>query len=180
MDRRQRGARRRRPAVHTDCRAAFQIACLQRRPSGTSKTHDIFIDLDGLDTDTTLTSLAADINAIDGDLEPASTSNNRLVLNFRVFGRAVRPCKGDDANESGVLAALGLNTFFTGSTASDTRRELRAHVRPRSGGPSSPRASAACGLLKGDNANALRLAEFYTTASWMRMAAPRSRPPTNS
>lgn len=77
-------------------------------------THTIKVDLDGLLDDSTLASLAAEIDAIDG-AAAAVTSDNRLRIEAE--SADTRIAFGGDT--SGLLAAIGVNTFFTGSKASD-------------------------------------------------------------
>jgi flagellar hook-associated protein 1 FlgK len=79
-----------------------------------TKTHDILIDLNGIDHDTTLNDVAAALNAIEG-ISAQVTASGRLEL-------AVDSADTEFAfagDTSGFLAAIGLNTFFTGSTAND-------------------------------------------------------------
>ena len=89
--------------------------------SGTPTTHRIEIDLDGIGTDTTLNSLAADINATDSGVTATVTADNRLSLiaddgvSF-TFGHDGQIAQSDT---SGTLSALGINTFFTGTGAQD-------------------------------------------------------------
>ena len=78
-------------------------------------SYDIFVDLNGIDGDTTLTSLAAAIDAADG-VSASVNFNNELVITADA-GEAIEFSFAGDT--SGALAALGLNTFFTGSTARD-------------------------------------------------------------
>ena len=78
----------------------------------TTHTDRIDISLDGLDGDTTFATLVQKLDAIDGiSAKIASTGALQITSDSAdtefTFG-------GDT---SGVLAALGLNTFFTGSTA---------------------------------------------------------------
>ncbi len=85
----------------------------------TTKTYAINIDLNGLDgNDTTLVSLASSIDAIDGVSAIVST-DNELVIRSETkdieFGFGLE----NPSDDSQVLAALGINTFFTGSTAGD-------------------------------------------------------------
>ena len=124
----------------------------------TTKTHDIFVNLDGLDSDTTLSSLAADINAIDG-VSASVDSTNRLVINS-TSSDVEFAFAGDEANESGVLAALGVNTFFTGSTA----RDLAVNSQLTTGRNAADKFAASLGGVgaESDFSNALRLASFYT------------------
>jgi flagellar hook-associated protein 1 len=77
-----------------------------------TETTTINVDLNGLNGDTTLTSLTNQLNSVSG-LSATLDSQNRLTL---------RSTSADQqfafANDnSGALAALGINTFFTGSTA---------------------------------------------------------------
>jgi flagellar hook-associated protein 1 len=77
-------------------------------------THTILVDLNGLDNDTSLGSLAAQLDGVDG-VAARVTSDNRLEVSSESDELQV----GFDGDTSGLLAALGLNTFFTGSTAGD-------------------------------------------------------------
>jgi len=76
------------------------------------KTTTININLNGLDEDTTLTSLAEQLDAVDG-----------ISATITVSGQLHIAADSSDTefafsgDTSGVLAALGLNTFFTGSSA---------------------------------------------------------------
>jgi flagellar hook-associated protein 1 FlgK len=82
--------------------------------TGLTETTQINIDLDGLGTDTTLTSLAAALDAIDGI---AATINADRKLQITSDSANVEFTFAGDS--SGVLAALGINSFFTGADASD-------------------------------------------------------------
>jgi flagellar hook-associated protein 1 FlgK len=75
-------------------------------------THRVDVDLDGLDNDTSLASLAATLDGVEG-VAARVTSDNRLEL--RTESSELQIAFEDDS--SGLLAALGVNTFFTGSTA---------------------------------------------------------------
>jgi flagellar hook-associated protein 1 FlgK len=77
-------------------------------------TRTISIDLDGLDHDTTLASLAAQLDGVEG-LSAQVTSDNRL----RLAGESEELRIAFEGDTSGTLAALGVNTFFTGSGAAD-------------------------------------------------------------
>lgn len=80
--------------------------------SGTVVRTQINIDLDGIGTDTTLDSLAADITANVPNVTATVLANGRFELtadNGFTFAFA------DDT--SGVLASLGLNTFFAGESS---------------------------------------------------------------
>jgi flagellar hook-associated protein 1 FlgK len=77
-------------------------------------THTIRVDLDGFDNDSSLASLMAQIDAVEG-VTAQVTADNRL----KIAGESGELRIGFDGDTSGVLAALGINTFFTGSTAAD-------------------------------------------------------------
>ncbi|HEX5103308.1 MAG TPA: flagellar hook-associated protein FlgK [Pirellulaceae bacterium] len=127
----------------------FQIL-VKNEQTGLTKTTDIQIDLDGLATDTSLTDLAAQLDAVDGiaaivtpegKLQIASDSND---VSFAF------------ANDtSGILAALGINTFFSGSSASDIGINAALRANPRL-------FAASAGGIGEDSANATRLATLLT------------------
>jgi flagellar hook-associated protein 1 FlgK len=81
-------------------------------------THTIKVDLEGLLDDSTLASLAADIDAING-ISAQVTADNRLRIQADSAETRIAFGGEPDADTSGLLAAIGLNTFFTGSKASD-------------------------------------------------------------
>ncbi|MEX0936356.1 MAG: flagellar hook-associated protein FlgK [Pirellulales bacterium] len=85
---------------------------LFNRETGQTKAHTIQIDLDGLGSDTSLEDFAAAVDAIDGISASASASG--LVTIRSDSPDAEFSFSGDT---SGLLAALGLNTFFTGDSA---------------------------------------------------------------
>lgn len=91
----------------------FQVQIINTQ-TGQRQTAEIHEDLDGLDGDTTLASLASQLDAIDG-LAAAIGSDGRL----RLTAEAPQLRFAFAQDTSGVLAALGLNTFFTGTTAAD-------------------------------------------------------------
>jgi flagellar hook-associated protein 1 FlgK len=80
----------------------------------TTHTSTINISLDGLDEDTTLSSLAQQLDAIDG-MSASVTSTGGLQL--KSDSSDIEFAFSGDT--SGTLAALGINTFFTGSTAAN-------------------------------------------------------------
>jgi len=131
----------------TPVNGSFQVKIFNRE-TGLTQTSDIFVDLNGLDADMSLTDLAAALSAVNG-LSASITPTGRLQLNSespdQEFGFA------DDT--SGVLAALGINTFFSGSTAetlginSELLQDPRKFAASRSG-------------IGGDTANAVELAAF--------------------
>lgn len=137
----------------TPVNGQFQLQVINSA-DGTRNTHDIRIDLNGLDGDTSLASLTADLDAIDG-ISATIDTNNRLVLT--ADSQDVQfAFSGDEENESGALAALGLNTFFTGSSSRDINVNFELDGVQNA-------AKFAAGLGGSDNQeNALRLTQFFT------------------
>ncbi len=82
--------------------------------ANTTHTDRIDIKLEGLDEDTTLAKLAQKLDAIDG-ISAKITSSGALQISSDSADIEF----AFDGDTSGVLAALGLNTFFTGSTAAN-------------------------------------------------------------
>jgi flagellar hook-associated protein 1 FlgK len=80
--------------------------------TGLTKTHRVDIDLDGLDDDTTLNDLASDLDAIDGISATVLTTGELTIESDSPVSQFAF-----SADTSGTLAALGINTFFRGSTA---------------------------------------------------------------
>jgi len=81
--------------------------------TGITETSTIDIDLDGIGTDTTLESLNAALNAVT-NVSSTITTTNRLQINSEP-GYEFRFSN----DTSGALAALGINTFFSGRDSSD-------------------------------------------------------------
>jgi flagellar hook-associated protein 1 FlgK len=122
------------------------------RAQNITTTHRVFIQLDGLDTDTTLNSLASELDAIDG-ISASVTSNGKL----RITSDSKDTEFAFDDDNSGALAALGLNTFFTGSTA----RDVGVNSELRGLGNEAKLAVSGGGLgSQSDSANALVLSKF--------------------
>lgn len=93
----------------TPSNGSFQVLT-RNLQTGVVKTTEIPVRLYGLTTDTTLESLAADINAIDG-LSARITPQRKL----EITSESANIDFSFAQDTSGALAALGLNTFFTGS-----------------------------------------------------------------
>jgi len=89
---------------------AFQIITTNTQ-TGVSTTNNIPVALLGQGHDTTLNSLAAEINGVSG--LSAQVANGTLTISST--GANTQFAFGTDT--SGALAALGINTFFTGSQA---------------------------------------------------------------
>jgi flagellar hook-associated protein 1 FlgK len=122
------------------------------KSTGITTTTNIAIDLDGIGSnDTTLASLQAALDAV-GNVSATMTTDRRLTItadnNFDIrFGN----------DTSGALAALGINTFFTGSDSNDIGVNSTIAADPQlfatsqGGGPS-------------DGRNAIALATFFDNA----------------
>ncbi len=123
----------------------------------TTKTHEITIDLNGLDgNDTTLNSLAAQLNAIDG-ITASVNVDNRLVLSSESSAIDFSFGIASPNDESGVLAALGVNTFFTGSEAGN----LNVNTQLVQGNRASAKFAASSQGINEGTGNVLRLIALY-------------------
>lgn len=120
------------------------------KTSGRQSTTDIRIDLNGLDTDTTLDSLAAQLDAIDG-LSATITTERKLQLTSETPQTTF--AFGDT---SGTLAALGLNTFFSGYRAQDIGVSSVLKSDPG-------KLAISSGGIGEDSTNGERLASFLTS-----------------
>lgn len=81
--------------------------------SGTTQRFQIHVDLDGIGADSSLDSIAADINA-NTPVTATVTSDGRLTLTAPA-GKSIY--FADDT--SGFLATMGINTFFAGIDSAD-------------------------------------------------------------
>lgn len=98
----------------TPVNGSFQVKMLNTQ-TGLTQTSTITVDLNGLDqNETSLNALATQFNAINGLQASVDTSGN---LALKTTSPDLQFSFANDT--SGALAALGLNTFFTGSTAAD-------------------------------------------------------------
>lgn len=132
----------------TPVNGSFQIQTLDQQ-TGATTTTAISVDLNGLDkNETSLNSIAAQINAING-LSASVSPSGTLSINTTTPG--LQFSFGNDT--SGALAALGLNTFFTGSTATDLAVNQAVVNDPGSFAASTAGISA-------DTTNAVTLANF--------------------
>lgn len=125
---------------------------VHNRNTNVTETHVIDIDLNGLDDDLSLNDLASALNAIPSikaSIDPAGRLTIASAAADTDFAFA------DDT--SGVLAALGLNTFFTGSKASDLGVNAELH-----GIHNAAKFAASLGGIGADAGNTERLAEFFT------------------
>lgn len=126
---------------------SFQLHVTQVS-TGQRLAQTINVDLDGIDpaNDTSLDDLAAQINAVD-NISAAVTSDGRLSIT--ADAQDFQFSFSDD--NTGAMAALGINTFFKGKDASDidVNRDLVDDPRMIAVGREH---------LPGDNRNALAIA----------------------
>jgi len=124
--------------------------------AGDIERHTIDVDLLGTNGDpTTLTSLAEQLDAISG-ISATVSLDNQLVINSE------SPADidfGFEKDSSGVLAALGINTFFTGSDA----RSLRVNQELTVGIAAGAKFAASLSGFGEDVSNALQLSNLQHT-----------------
>lgn len=94
---------------------SFQLL-VRNRETQQVQTHDLSIHLNGLDSDSSLSDVATAISGVDG-LTAEVTQANKLSI--ATDEPTLEFAFSNDT--SGFLAALGINTFFAGSTAGDIR-----------------------------------------------------------
>lgn len=92
----------------TPTNGSFDVLVLNKQ-TGLTQTTTINVDLNGLDEDMSLTDLATALNAING-ISASIDSTNHLQISSDSSNTEFS-FAGDS---SGVLAALGVNTFFSG------------------------------------------------------------------
>jgi flagellar hook-associated protein 1 FlgK len=132
----------------TPVNGSFQVQTLDQQ-TGATTTTTIQVDLNGLDkNETSLNSIASQINAING-LSASVTPSGTLTIHTTSPGVQFSFAK----DTSGALAALGLNTFFTGSTASDLSVNQAVVNNPAAFAASTTGIGA-------DTSNAVTLANF--------------------
>jgi flagellar hook-associated protein 1 len=120
--------------------------------SGNVVRTQINIDLDGIGADSTLNSVAADINANVANVTATVLADGRLKLS--AAGGSTFSFASDT---SGFLASMGLDTFFTGKNSLDIA------VNPLISGNTSLLAAAASDQ-PGDGSNATALAALQDQA----------------
>ena len=99
--------------AYTPINGKFNLLLFNNK-TGLTETHVIDVDLDGIDGDDTLTTLAAKLDAVEG-VTAQLTFDNQL----RIASESEEVELAFSGDSSGLLAAIGINTFFTGSTARD-------------------------------------------------------------
>ena len=131
----------------TPVNGSFDVQVYNKGTGLTQTTH-VEVDLNGLDQDTTLANLAARLDGVSGISATINTSG-QLVLKSdssdQVFAFA--------SDTSGVLASLGMNTFFSGTGA----RNLGV---AKSVADDPGKFAASRGGIGADTAGAVELAAF--------------------
>lgn len=133
----------------TPVNGSFEVRVLNKQ-TGLTTTHDIVVDLNGLDDDTSLETLTAKLDAIAGisaridDTRKLQIASDSPIVSFS-FAK----------DTSGTLAALGLNSFFSGTSATDIAINAGVRADPA-------KFAASQGGIGEDSKNAEILAGFLT------------------
>ncbi|MDZ4852187.1 MAG: flagellar hook-associated protein FlgK [Pirellulaceae bacterium] len=130
---------------------SFEIQVLDASTNQT-RSFDIFIKQQGQTNDTTVNDLVSQLSQISG-IQASTTADGRFQI--RTASSAIKFSFANDT--SGVLSALGLNTFFSGNSASTIQ------VRSDIVNDPSRLAISLDGPGKG-NRNAVALAEVFDRA----------------
>lgn len=119
--------------------------------TGQTQTSTINVDLTGLGQDTTLNSVVQQLNAVNG---VSASINSQGQLTIATSSPNDQLAFSNDT--SGLLASLGINTFFTGSTALDLGVNSDVVNDPS-------KFAASQGGIGADTNNGVALAGLYTT-----------------
>jgi flagellar hook-associated protein 1 FlgK len=134
----------------TPVNGSFDVL-VRNQQTGLTTTTQIRVDLNGLDHDTSLDDLAAALNNIEG-LAAVVTPNRKL----QITGDSSLVTFGFANDTSGVLAALGVNTFFSGTGAANIGVNELISRDPA-------RFAASSGGIAEDTATAVKLANLLDT-----------------
>jgi len=133
----------------TPVNGQFQVQVTNSQ-TGITNTTDIRVDLNGLGADTTLADIAAQLDAIDG-IAASVTDDGEL----RIGADAPEISFAFANDTSGALAALGLNTFFSGDGSKSIGINQLLRADPKKLAMSS-------GGVAADTQNGLLLANLLT------------------
>ena len=125
------------------------VVTVTNATTGLSTSTLVPVNLTGSPGDTTLNSLAASLNAING--VKATITGGKLTVASTTTGSTI----SFSQDSSNTLAGLGINTFFTGSTASDIAVNQTVQNNPNL-------IAAAQNGDPGDNQTALAIAALNT------------------
>ncbi|MBN2291829.1 MAG: flagellar hook-associated protein FlgK, partial [Pirellulales bacterium] len=131
----------------TPSNGSFQVL-VHNKKTGLTQTSQIIVDLNGMGDDMTLDDLSDALNDIDG-ISAEITSSRGLKISSTGANQEIAFAE----DTSGVLAALGLNTFFTGSDALDIGINSDVKSDPS-------RFAASRGGIGADTDTAIELANF--------------------
>jgi flagellar hook-associated protein 1 FlgK len=126
---------------------SFQFI-VRDKTSGLSKSTTINVDLNGLDHDTSISDLAAKLNAVAG-IQAIVTPQRQLSIQTTAANQEF----SFSNDTSGVLASLGINTFFSGSNAASLAINKAVVSDPS-------KFAASSGGIGEDTKNAVDLAGF--------------------
>jgi flagellar hook-associated protein 1 FlgK len=128
------------------------VVHVKDKATGLASSTLVQIDLDGTGTDTTLDSLIAQLDAVDG-ITAASNGGRLQVTSDNAPATEI----SFSQDSSGVLAALGVNTFFSGADAGNIQVNEQIAARPAL-------LAAAKNGNSGDNQTARAIANLETVA----------------
>jgi len=141
------------------------VVHVKNKMTGLVSSTLIEVDLDGLNAnDTTLNSLASSLDAV-GDVTASVDASG--VLRIATDSTNLEVSFSQDT--SGVLAALGVNGFFTGSNAVDIRVAASVTANPsllaaaRNGSPGDNQTALAIAQLETDGVGSLNGATLKST-----------------
>ncbi len=134
----------------TPVNGSFDVL-VRNQQTGLTTTAQIRVDLNGLDHDTSLDDLAEALNNIDG-ISAVVTPNRKL----QISGDSALVTFGFANDTSGALAALGINTFFSGTSASSIGVSEAIRTDPA-------KFAASAGGIGEDTATAVKLANLLDT-----------------
>lgn len=128
---------------------SFEVNVVQKS-TGAKQTYVVNIDLDGIDAanDTSLNDIVAQLGGID-NLTASVTPAGQLQI--AANGADYELTFSNDS--SGALAALGVNTFFAGTSAADIEMNQQVLRNPSL-------LAAGLGHIEGDNRNAIAVAQL--------------------
>ncbi|NOT00814.1 MAG: flagellar hook-associated protein FlgK [Phycisphaerales bacterium] len=138
---------------------SFYVA-VRDTTTGGLRSYQVQVDLDGVNDDTTLTSLIEDLNDHVPELTASLTVDNRLELTADAGQEILFGFDGQSqrADTSGLLTALGVNTLFDGTDATNIAVRDQLVDQPLL-------LAAASVAITGDGANAGRLANVGQSTS---------------
>jgi flagellar hook-associated protein 1 FlgK len=134
----------------TPVNGSFQIQVYNAK-TGLTQTSNINVVLNGLDGDSTLQDVANQLNQVSG---VAASINSQGQLTIQATGSDQQIAFGQDS--SGFLAAMGINTFFSGTNAFDIGVSQDVVNDPS-------KFAASQGGVGQDTNNAVQLAGFLNT-----------------